>query len=270
MEFIKKVLVFLDARMPTPELYGWFHILWLALMVVATVFLCRRYGKADDKTIGRIVFGTAVIVALFEVYKQINYTFSVEDGKILTDYQWYAFPFQFCSMPMYVGLLTGIFRKGRVHDGLYAFLSTYAIFAGLCVMAYPGDVFTSTIGVNIETMFCHASMIPIGILLLYSGKVKKEQTTVLKAVPVFGTAITIATIFNEIAYYSGLLERENFNMFYISRHLDGHLPVYSNVQEIVPYPFCLIIYVAGFSVAAYIMLLGYIGISSLANKIRKK
>lgn len=270
MEFIKKVLVFLDTDMPTPTLYGWYHLMWLGIMVAATVFLCRKFGRSSDKTIGRVVFFTAVIVALFEVYKQVNYTFVVEDGKINTDYQWYIFPFQFCSMPMYVGLLTGVFRKGRVHNALYAFLSTYAIFAGLCVMAYPGDVFTSTIGVNIETMFCHASMIPIGILLMYSGKVEVKHRTILKAIPVFVSALFLANLFNEIAYFSGLLERESFNMFYISRHLEGHLPVYSNVQAVVPYPFCLIIYILGFTLAAYIMMLIYMGVSALCKKLCKK
>lgn len=264
------ILIFLDTEMPTPPPYGWFHIMWLALTVLATVFLCKKFGKDDGRKIRRIVFGTAVIVALFEVYKQINFTFSVNDGVIETDYQWYSFPFQFCSMPMLAGLLTGIFKKGRVHNALCSFLASYAIFAGICVMLYPGDVFIDVIGVNIETMFCHSSMIPIGVLLLYSGYVKAGHKTVLKAVPVFVSAVALASVFNEIAYLSGLLETEDFNMFYISPHCDPHLPVYSSVQNVVPFPFCLIIYILGFTLAAYFMVLIYMGISSLVKKIKNK
>ena len=83
-----------------------------------------------------MVLITALVVILLEIYKQINYTFSYE-GAITFDYQWYAFPFQFCSTPMYVGLLVGLFRKGKIHDALCAYLATYAVFAGLCVMIYP-------------------------------------------------------------------------------------------------------------------------------------
>ena len=156
---------------------------------------------------------------------------------------------------MYVGLLAGIFRKGKIHESLCAYLATYAVFAGICVMLYPTTVFTGTIGINIQTMVCHGSMIYVGIYLLYSGYVKLEHKTILKAIPVFVAAVAVAVVLNEIAYYSGLLETDGFNMFYISRHQEPHLPVYSLVQEAVAYPWCLILYVAGFSLAAYLILL---------------
>lgn len=264
-----KILELLDASMTTPNAFGWFHLLWWVILIGATVFLCRKYGKDDGKSIRRVVFVTAVIAAVLEVYKQINYTFTVEDGVISADYQWYAFPFQFCSMPMITGLLTGVFRKGKIHDALCAFLASYAIFAGVCVMLYPNDVFTKTIGINIETMFCHASMIPVGVLLLYSGYVRVGHKTVIKALPVFVSAVGLAAVFNEIAYYGGLLENESFNMFYISPHQAPHLPVYSTVQEYVPFPWCLILYVLVFTLAAYLMVLIYMGIATIVNKLFK-
>ena len=55
-------------------------------------------------------------------------------------------------------------------------------------------------------------------------------------------------------------------MFYISPHCDPHLPVYSEVQKLVPFPGCLIIYILGFSAAAYIMLLLGMGIRQLLRK----
>jgi len=55
-------------------------------------------------------------------------------------------------------------------------------------------------------------------------------------------------------------------MFFVSRHCEPSLPVYSIVQGIVPYPWCLIIYIVGFTLAAYIMLL----IAMLIKKINIK
>ena len=60
---------------------------------------------------------------------------------------------------------------------------------------------------------------------------------------------------NEIAHASGLLERETFNMFFISTYCEPSLPVYSSVQAVVPFPWCLFIYIAVFSLAAYVVLL---------------
>ena len=202
---------------------------------------------------------------LLEIYKQINYSFSYENG-VTFDYQWYAFPWQFCSTPMYVGLLAGLTRKGKIHDAACAFLATYAIFAGLAVMVYPGDVFTGTAGINIQTMICHGTMLPIGAYLYATGHVKLDHKTILKALPIFAVALGIAVAMNEVAYQTGLLQTETFNMFYVSPHCDPHLPVYSLVQQVLPFPWCLMVYILGFTAAAYIMLLGAMGIKALFSK----
>lgn len=259
MIFLENILRILDAQMTRPELYGWFHIVSLLLTVAATVALCR-WGKQWEPR--RVVLITAVIVALLEVYKQINYSFSYENG-IHFDYQWYAFPFQFCSTPMYIGLLAGLTRKGKVHEAANAYLATYAIFAGVCVMLYPATVFISTVGINIQTMVCHGSMIVIGIYLLSTGYVKAEHKTILKAAPVFAACVALACVMNEIAYRTGLLKTETFDMFFISPYGTPSLPVYSLVQGIVAFPWCLVIYVAAFTLAAHLILLAAMGMKAL-------
>jgi hypothetical protein len=255
--------------MEKPVPYGWFHLLWLALTVAATVFLCVRCRKAGSEKVRRLVLGVTVTVLLLELYKQVNYSFSYENG-ITFDYQWYAFPFQFCSTPMYVGLLAGLTKKGKLHEAANAYLATYAVFAGVCVMLYPTTVFISTIGINIQTMFCHGSMIVVGVYLLCSGCVKLEHKTILKAIPVFTVCVGLACVMNELAYRTGLLERETFDMFFISPYGTPSLPVYSLVQATVPFPWCLVIYIAAFTLAAYLMLLIAMGIKALAASIHRQ
>lgn len=263
MSFLANVLRILDSEMTRPETFGWFHIMWLLIIAAATILLCRFGGHVNEEKISKIVLWVAVAVAVLEVYKQINYTFIVKDGVINTDYQWYIFPFQFCSMPMYVGILQGVVKKGKVRSALLSFLATYGLFAGLCVMVYPGDVFIRTIGINIQTMICHGTMVVIGVYLLYTGAARLCHKTILGALAVFSWAVLVAVTLNEIMFYSGVLGDETFNMFFVSRHFEPSLPVYSLVQDLVPYPFCLIIYIAGFTAAAYIILL----LAMLAKKI---
>lgn len=267
MAFFESILCVMDAQMETPEPYGWFHLIWLAITVAVTVFLCRSHKTGGEKRVRMVVLGTAVVVFLLEIYKMINYSFSYQEG-IRFDFQWYAFPWQFCSTPMYTGLLTGLFKKGSVHDALCAYLATYSVFAGICVMLYPVSVFIGTIGINIQTMICHGSMISVGVYLLYSGYVKLEHRTILKAIPVFTAAVLIAVVLNEVAYLSGLLETDTFNMFFISPHCEPSLPVYSLVQNAVAYPWCLIIYIVAFSLAAYVILLCAMGIQAVCKKRR--
>ena len=252
--------------METPSAYGWFHWMWLGIMVAASVLVAVRGKKMKENTVINIVLVTAIVTILLEIYKQINYTFG--DGSGTPSYAWYAFPWQFCSTPMYIGLLAGLIRKGKIHDALCCYLASFAMFAGFAVMLYPNDVFIETVGINIQTMICHGGMVVVAVLLMASGHVPMKLRSLWKAVPVFVATLTIAVVLNEIAYRVGLLENHNFNMFYISPYLEGTLPVYSLVQKVVAYPWSLAIYVLGFTAAAGIMLAGARGVSYLLQRKR--
>ena len=269
MTVLKSILEFLNSSMTTPQPYGWFHLLWFALSIAFGIVLCVTHKKGDERRVRLVVLIVAIVVTILEIYKQINFTFIAGENGITADYQWYAFPFQFCSMPMYVGLLTGIFRRGKVHDALMAFLATYAMFGGTSVMFYPTTVFVPAIGINIQTMICHGSMLSVAIYLWYSGYVKATHKTILKAMAVFGTAVICAVILNESVFASGILNGETFNMLFISRHFEPSLPVYSIIQGVVPYPWCLPIYFAGFSAAAYVIVLLVMGIKKLVEIIKR-
>lgn len=266
MDFWISVLQFLDLSMEKPEPYGAFHLVSFAFYILMAVLLCATHKKGDMRRVHRVVQITAVVTLILEIYKQINYGFRVVDGSIVFDYAWYAFPWQFCSTPMYVGLLAAVTRRGAFHRSMCAYLATFSVFAGVCVMFYPITVFISTIGINIQTMFCHGSMITVGVYLLYSGYVKLEHKTILRALPVFLSAVGIAMVLNELANVTGLLQTDEFNMFFISPYCEPSLPVYSLIQPLLPYPVCLLIYVGCFTLAAYLVLLAAMGISRLGRK----
>lgn len=271
MEFWKPILKFICTPMQRPEPYGWYHLSWVGLMIAAAVLLCVTHKKGDDKRVRRTVLISSIIMFVMELYIQTIYSFNFNElDEVVFNYQWYAFPCQFCSIPMYVGLLASVVRKGRVHDALCSFLGTYAIFGGLTVMVYPPQVFVERVGINVQTMLCHGMMIVVGVYLLYTQYVKLEHKTILKAMSVFVCLMLCAMLMNEIAYWSGLLETHVFNMFYISPHCEPTLPVYSLIQKAVPYPVALLVYFVGFSLIAYIILLVAIGINKLNRRMSKK
>lgn len=255
MKFLGTLLEILDADMKVPEMYGWFHLSFFALSIIAGILLCRYKKNGGEKFVRKLLLVSAIIVFVLEIYKQINYTFSYDGTNIISDYQWYSFPFQFCSTPMYISFLAAFVKSKKLHESMCTYLATFSVFAGLCVMFYPPQVFVDTIGINIQSMICHGTMISVGIYLLGSEYVKTDHKTILKAIPVFAVCVALASVMNEIAYFSGLLEKETFNMFFISPHCEPSLPVYSIVQAYVPFPWCLIIYISVFSLAAYVILL---------------
>ncbi len=269
MGFWQALLNALNTKMTTPTSYGWFHLLFFTLSIALGIFLCIKIKKPTEKQVRTVLLITSLLSVFLEIYKQINYTFTPTETGISIDYQWYAFPWQFCSMPMYVGLLGGLTR-GKLHDGMCAFLATYSTFAGLCVMFYPTQVFIDTVGINLQTMICHGSMITVGIFLLGTQYVPIAHKTALKALPVFAGAVLLAMGMNEIAHWTQFTGGETFNMFFISPYEDPSLPVYSIVQQYVPYPWCLIIYIAAFSIAAYLILLIAMGIKKIIQSAKCK
>lgn len=265
---MQKLLAFLELSMEVPQPYGWFHLLSFALSIAAAVVLCVLYKKGIIRGTRRVVLVTAVIVTVMELYKQFVFSFSW-DGGLQFDYPWWSFPWQFCSMPMYVGLVAGLSR-GRVHHACCAFLGSYAMFAGLCVMFYPTTVFVELIGVNVQTMFCHGSMVTVGIFLLYTGYVETKLRTVLRALPVFAAGVAVAMAINELAHVTGLLETDSLNAFFISPYCEPHLPVYSLIQPLVPFPVAVILYVVGFTLASCLVMALCKGIKAMGSRMGVK
>ena len=252
MNIVVKILSFLHTDMTMPRSYGPFHLTFFALALLGGVALCRKL-KPTEANVRRLLLITSVLSILLEVYKQVVFTFSVENGSVVADFDWYAFPWQFCSTPMYVGLLAALIKNRRLHHILCAYLGSFALFAGAAVMVYPTSVFISIAGINIQTMVCHGLMLTIGIYLLHSGYVPSSRGTLRRAVPVFVVMVGIACMMNEVVYHFDLANGETFNMFYISPHFAPHLPVYSLIQEQLPFLPSLLIYVLGFTAAAGIV-----------------
>jgi hypothetical protein len=251
--------------MPIPKPFGIFHICFIIISALVCYLLCRFFKDPSKKTVKKILLVYSLLCIALEIYKQISFTFNVENGVITFDYQWYAFPFQFCSTPMFVALIAAIIQSDKLYNACLAFLSTFGVIAGVFVMATADTVFIDTIGINIQTMIHHGSQITIGLFLLIRAGSLKKTSYALGGVAVFLSVITLAMVLN-LTMVHVIPEGETFNMFFISPHFEGTLPVYSTVQGIIPFPFCLIVYILAFSLASYIMLLGAWGIKKLIKR----
>jgi hypothetical protein len=267
MDILNGIMEALNGQMTRPEYFtslsaSWFHYLALLLMVMGMILTITRLKGASDAKVRKTVLGFALVLIAFEIYKQLNFSYSNN-----WNYRWYAFPFQFCSTPMYVALLAGVIRKGRLQDALYAFLGTFGFFAGFAVMFYPATVFVTTIGINIQTMVHHGGMAVLGIGLL-ANRVKPNSSSILSAMAVFTVLVLVALSLN--AWHNAFIQDGTFNMFFINPIYDNDLPILSMVQPIVPFPVFLMVYVLGFTFVSYLMLLGRIGIGKLFGHAPEK
>lgn len=244
-ELFKEIIRIFDLTMTTPTSYGLFHIAFIALSALACFLLCIIFRNPTEKTLRRILLTYSLICIILEIYKQISFTFDVVDGAITHEYLWYAFPFQFCSMPIYVSFIAAVVKNEKVYSACLAFLSTFGMIAGVLVMAYPGDVFIPTIGINIQTMIHHGSQVSVGLFLLIRAGAIKKTSKALGGVAVFLVAVACAMILN-LTVIRFIPEGHEFNMFYISPYFNCSLPVYSALQPKLPYPVFLLLYLIPF------------------------
>lgn len=272
MSFWVALLEFFDADMTTPTSYGWFHLLFFALAIVMCVLLCMKYRDAEDKTVRKIIFIGWVIMAALEIYKQLNYSLDYSDTAITWDYQWYAFPYQFCSTPLYAFPLVVFLPSGKVRDAVISFLGFFSLFAGVCVFFYPNDVFISTIGINIQTMVHHGMQIVFGIFIIAHERKRLNIKFFLQGAIVFACFVLSAVVIDIIGYHalSSAGIDETFNMFFISPYFDCTLAVVNIFYGMVPYPVFLLIYIAGFSAAACVIFYLAKGILLIVEKERAR
>lgn len=254
--------------MPTPTNYDWFHLLSIALVIAATVLLCVFCRDISDGRF-RLLLGICWgVMVLFEIYKQIIFSVNFEDGKAVWSYQWYAFPYQLCSTPLYALPLVVFLPQGKVRDAVMSFLSSFAFFGGLAVMVFPNDVYIGYIGINIQTMIHHGLQVVLGIYIAVYNRGKLGLKYWLSSLFVYGAAIAIAMILNLTVHQ--LVPDHTFNMFYISPYYDCTLPVLSVIGSMVPWVALFFIYLLGFVLVSLIMFGAQFGIIRLCTHGKKQ
>ena len=266
---MQSLLKLLDSNMTTPTNYGWFHLMFIGIIILTTFLLCYFFKDASIKTFNKISLISWIIIVILELYKQFVFSYTIGENTITWDYQWYAFPFQFCSSPIYVLPFIIFIKNNKIKDIFIAFMASFSLFAGLAVFAYPNDVFIDTIGINIQTMIHHGLQIVLGIFFAVYYRNSLNIKWWIKSVFVFAGLVIVALGLNLIVH--NILQANNidetFNMFYISPYFDCTLPVLSIFYDLLPYIVFLIIYIVGFAIAAFII---FIITTTIINFVRKK
>lgn len=117
----------------------------------------------------RIFFLFGLIMLCSEVWKQLTLTFLLGHG---TYNLWY-FPFQLCSIPMYIFLALPFIRSTKIRRALLDFLMCYALLGGIAVFADTSGLHYSYAPLTVHSYLWHLLMIGTAV---FSGIVcAKEQ-----------------------------------------------------------------------------------------------
>lgn len=266
----EKIILMLQGTMERPESFGWFHLLWIGLSFLAIFLLYKKKNKYCEKQLKWVlgIYGFGALI--LEILKQIiwSYTYDPLLGGIW-DFEWYAFPFQLCTTPIFVSIICLFLKKNKFRDALLSYMAYFTILGSIMTMILPDSCFVETILVDIHTMYLHCGSFVVSIYLLMNGEVKKNKQSWIKGFIVFIIFVYLAELLNIIVYNSGVLNGETFNMFYISPYFVSHLPVFSTLQENLPFIIYLLSYILILSIGSLIIYFVVKGIKKIASVKQK-
>ena len=230
-----------------PGMFSWFHILSIVLMVVFTILLCKFVAtKHDPKVDRKVVAVFAVALVLCETFKQLFWF------EYYGYYRFEIFPFQFCSVPIYVSVFASLVPSDKVREVCYRFLAFFGIIGGLAVMAVPSAVlYTYFVPISIHSMIWHSILVAMGVYLIVSRGYGQKLKELLVPFFVYLGFIVMALIGNVLVYKLHLGTEnchpgDNLSMFYLSPYYPTQFPLLGAVQEF-SYPLFVLTYIAIFT-----------------------
>lgn len=234
MTVLEKALKFIAGwQIETPKYFGVFHISWLSAAFVSCVLIClfRRRISARAVDIALIIWGVLLIFA--EAVKQALCSVSFTDGNAVWSYAWWAFPFQYCSVPLYFAMPAGALKKGWVKSVLCTYLATFAMLGGIFASFFPANMFSTSGFLSVHTMFWHTTMVAAGVALWAAGAVKTDFKVMLGAICVFAALVLAALVLNITVYET--LGDVGFNMFFISPYEPFDVPIIKHIYGAITY-----------------------------------
>ena len=138
--------------MDPPAPYSPFHLcLLLAGIPLSILAACAAAGSRKGKMAGKrktaaswdpLLFFCGLLLAISEIYKQLFLYEIVNGGR----YDWWYFPFQLCSIPMYLCLLLPLLSFSGLQSlrlAVYTFLQDFGLLGGVMALldSDPSRVF---------------------------------------------------------------------------------------------------------------------------------
>lgn len=208
----------------------------------------------------RFLFVCGIVMLLSEIWKQHCITFIINEHS----YNWWYFPFQLCSIPMYLCLLLP-FMPVKIREVFLTFLMTFGLMGGSFTFFDTSGLHYSYAPLTVHSYLWHVLLIVIGIsaglcqntrrlsrrnLRPETWETKNTAGTFSGSVLCYLVCCIIATVFNIIFHSYGTI-----NMFYISPYYAMEQKVFKNIALFTGNTAGIFIYIATNIIGAYLIYL---------------
>ena len=233
-------------KIPTPKAYGPFHLSFTLIGFLVCGLLAYRLRNISPKASRRLLIGIGIFLLVSEVYKQLLYYLTINES----GYSWWIFPFQLCSIPMYLCIITPLLKPGEVQRSLYTFMMLYNLLGGGISFAEPSGLLNKYVTLTAHSMIWHMLLVFVGLYLMFSGlggrtaKDYRHSTYVFLGLCV--VAFTINVVFQDVS--GGTI-----NMFFIGPAKTS-IAVFKQIASRFGWYVSTAVYIPAICLGAYLIL----------------
>jgi len=142
-------------------------VVLIAAGIALGIFLARSSAET-----GKVLLVSGIVLMIIEVLKEV-FLYQVSGS-----YPWSDFPFQLCSIPMYLCVLYYFFRKRWMEQ----FVMVYSLIGGIAALVVPGATFSIYIFLTVHSIFWHFMLLMLGLFL--AVRQTEESVRLIHFIPV--------------------------------------------------------------------------------------
>lgn len=218
-------------EMTPPRPYSAFHLVFMSAGILASCLLacgaarfCWRHPASRKSGRSRTNFvlgGCGLLLAAMELYKQ-GFLFYVVNGEA---YDWWYFPFQLCSIPMYLCLLYPWVKSDGWRLAYAAFLQDFGLLGGIMALLVPPGLMYPFWTLTLHGFLWHFLLIFAGMFCAMAGLPDRTPRGFAKALLVF-----FPCCLGALAINTALGPEANADMFYISPYHPSSQPIFCEIS----------------------------------------
>lgn len=210
--------------MTPPALYGPFHLLFFIIGTGVMLLLAWRLRHLTSLKMNNLVLAiTGIILAAGEIYKQLFFYYMIDDRH----YDWWLFPFQLCSLPMYLCLLLPFIHNTGKRQTICTFLLDFNMMGAIATFIDPSGILHDYWTLTLHGLLWHLILIFIGFFIIFTRQADLSPEGFRATLPLFAVFCIIAEILNIVLHPYGAI-----NMFYISPYGVSTQLVFADIDRI--------------------------------------
>lgn len=240
----------------------------LAAAALAAWLACRLPLKKQNLLLNLL----AVLFPLSEIWKQLLLTWA--NGGV---YRWWYFPFQLCSIPMYILLAYPWLRGSSARKTLLMFLMCYCLLGGIAVFADTSGLHYPLKALTVHSYLWHILLIILGITagITYIRLLRSNEKKALFSRTLMTAFPLRPFVYSSLLYLSCCLIAEflnlsldrfgTINMFYINPDYQMQQIIFRDLIPVIGNTNTILLYIASTVSGALILFLFWKLISRLVR-----